>query len=375
MPAFYTYDRTVKQESAGKYKSIPTPNATAFHPNAPKPLVKALEPHIPQGIQKIPPPKGMSDDSFGQVTASFVHKTIRATPFNNKLKGNPKEQFKLPSFGKVGKQSTDTVSTFANRVKRVIEYLRALQRPDMEDIFKSLMALYVSDRLPNKKELEQIDAVEKLIFQYNIVPPPAPLRVEIPPEPQYSPIEDASPIQIDLVDTIRPLNIETSPSAQTAQTVPTAEPITPHHSQLRPEFVLPLKGRKEVRTLGPLLDDLRETLGSSDDSDLESDAPFRESMLEVFSAEEEVSSAEEKYEPYELKVPGLDQEVVAKIQEHLSQRKKNPRIPGVSKEQLAIFYEYKIEKFREKHGRLPTTAEAKLAKIPYHRLKSYSERT
>lgn len=375
MPAVYTYDRTTPQESAGKYSGRPTPNVTAFNSSAPKPLVKVLEPHIPQGIQKIPPPHNR-DDSFGQVTASFVHKTIRATPFNNKLKGNPKEQFKSPSYGKVGKQSTDTVSTFANRVKRVIEYLRALQRPDMEDIFKSLIALYVSDRLPNKKELEQIDAVEKLIFQYNIVPPPAPLRVNIPPEPQYSPMENAtpvpSPIQIDLVDTIRPLNIETSPSAQT---IPTAEPITPHYSQLRPEFILPLKGKKEVITLGPLLDDLRETLGSSDDSDLGSDAPFRERMLEVFSAGEEVSSAEEKYEPFELKVPGLDQEVVAKIQEHLSKHKKNPRISGVSKEQLATFYEYKIEKFIEKHGRLPTTTEARRAKIPYNRLKSYSERT
>lgn len=362
MPAVYTYDRTTPQESAGKYSGRPTPNVTAFNSSAPKPLVKVLEPHIPQGIQKIPPPHNR-DDSFGQVTASFVHKTIRATPFNNKLKGNPKEQFKSPSYGKVGKQSTDTVSTFANRVKRVIEYLRALQRPDMEDIFKSLIALYVSDRLPNKKELEQIDAVEKLIFQYNIVPPPAPLRVEIPPEPQY--MEDAtptpipSPIDVDLGDTMKSVHIEGSPPAQT---VPTAIPVTPFKT-MPFEYVTTPKPRPpqaphvETARTKMLIDSLRKKIGFS-------------------SSEEEVASEEEKHEQkHEQKherTESIDMDTIYKIQNYIDQGKTRPQqMPGITKEDLAGFYNHKIENFKKIKDRLPSKKEAKEWGIPYDRVSQY----
>jgi hypothetical protein len=186
MPSIYNFDRgVIPCKNAAYYQNIPVPNATAFSTNAPKPLPGLFAPRIPNDIvSKIPMPNSQDMDT-GNYVAKFTVKVLRTTPFNNFLKGDPTIQFQVP-VGKPARQSDDVNAQprteFMARVRRIIDYLKTLNSSQqlatppldaytlnyLNSILEVLTNLYASlnSRLPNSKEISDIEAVELLMTQY-----------------------------------------------------------------------------------------------------------------------------------------------------------------------------------------------------------------
>ena len=185
MPTHYNFDRSVVPDpNAAYYSNTPVANATAFSTHAPKALPGLFAPAVPNDIlSKIPMPNGQ-DHGWGQHNATFTVKVLPTTPFNNFLKGDPTTPFRVP-VGRPSRQSDDVDAQprteFMIRVKRIIDYLKTLNSPQLStppldaytlnylnSILEVLTNLYanLNGRLPTSKEISDIEAVELLMTQY-----------------------------------------------------------------------------------------------------------------------------------------------------------------------------------------------------------------
>ena len=203
MPAIYTFDQNVVPDrNAAYYTNKPVSGVSAFHQHAPKPLPGLYDAKTPNDIlSKIPMPKSQ-DHGWGLHTAVYAAKTLRCTPFNNKLKGDPRTQFKVPTGKPAARQSDDVEAQprteFAARVKRIIDYLNTLYRTQpatfhshLKVILGTLNKLYanLNDRLPTSREISNIEEVETLMAHYLPlpVPPPASAPPVSPPQTGLTP--------------------------------------------------------------------------------------------------------------------------------------------------------------------------------------------
>ena len=96
MPSIYTFDNPVPDANAAYYSNKSVPGSSAFHSKAPKALPGPTAPHVPNDMSKIYMPK-KADHGWGNHNATFKAISDRATPFNNKFKGDPRTQFKVPT--------------------------------------------------------------------------------------------------------------------------------------------------------------------------------------------------------------------------------------------------------------------------------------
>ena len=101
MPTVYNFDNPILPDAnAAYYSNKSVDSVSAFSKDAPKALPGQNEPRVLNDMSKIYMPN--REDH----TAKVVLKTLRATPFNNKFKGNRNTHFKMPT-GKPGRQSSE----------------------------------------------------------------------------------------------------------------------------------------------------------------------------------------------------------------------------------------------------------------------------
>ena len=190
MPSIYNFDNSlVPDKNAAYYKNSAVDGVSAFHPSAPKQLPGESAPRVRNDTHKIYMPRN-EDHGWGNHTATFKAVSARATPFNNKFKGDLSTHFKMPT-GTLGRQSDNTNAKprtkFAARVKKIIDYLvgvfgnpsiydssypdasaRVIPQRAIRPILKQLRHLYANlgNRLPSSQEIETIQKAEQVIANY-----------------------------------------------------------------------------------------------------------------------------------------------------------------------------------------------------------------